>query len=84
MYMMIFYKELENNNLKFHDLADFSKQSPVLSKLREKIEKSWERIFDLDWEDEYAAHPKDKKSIQAVMWSINWDEVVGVREFVAR
>ena len=49
-----------------------------------EIVKSWDRIFDLDWEDEYIASPLPEKSLQGVFWELEWERVLEVREFKAR
>lgn len=53
---------------------------------RRKIEKSWERMFDLDWtdKDDFIADPRERKSIQATLWEIRLADVVDAREFTAR
>ena len=53
---------------------------------REKIEKSWERIFDLTWTDPHHAivtRTKDR-SIQGTMWELWLDDVVDSKDFKAR
>jgi len=45
---------------------------------------SWDRIFDLEWDDPYIADPKPTKMIQATLWEINRSDVVAVDRFVAR
>jgi len=53
---------------------------------RRDIEKSWERIFDVDWADRgrTIADPPRKKSIQATLWEILLTDVVNANEFTAR
>lgn len=50
----------------------------------ERICRSWLRIFDLDWSDEYIARPRAQKSIQAVFWELHMDQVRHVQHFIAR
>lgn len=52
--------------------------------LRREVRKSWELIFDLDFEDPYVASPKDEKSIQACLWEIRAEQIVSVDCFTAR
>jgi len=33
-------------------------------------ERSWQRVFDLDWEEEYVSHPRNEKCMQATLWEI--------------
>ncbi|WP_276391889.1 DUF3841 domain-containing protein [Eudoraea chungangensis] len=57
----------------------------LTSDYRNKISKSWERIFDLDFTgNDYYSVPRIDKSIQATFWSLNIDEVVEVKQFIAR
>lgn len=49
-----------------------------------EIVKSWDRVLDLDFNDPYHAHPREKKAIQATFWTLSLDEVVNVDEFIAR
>ena len=49
-----------------------------------EIQKNWERIFDLEWFDEYINEPKDKKAIQATFWELKLEGVKRVKEFMAR
>ncbi len=53
---------------------------------RQKIEKSWERIFDIGWSDRRhaIASPPRQKSIQATLWEIRPADVVSAKEFTAR
>lgn len=50
----------------------------------EIITKSWERIFDIEWEEKDIAAPRAKKSIQATFWELPLANVRRVDEFVAR
>jgi hypothetical protein len=50
-----------------------------------KIRKSWERIFDLDWEEEYhLCFSRHQKMIQAVFWELRIEQVKKVDLFKAR
>ena len=53
---------------------------------RKRIERSWERIFDLTWTDADSAivsAAKDR-SIQGTMWELVREDVVDATEFTAR
>jgi len=50
-------------------------------KFHQLIRDRWQLIFDIDWENEDAAHPRSKKSIQATLWEINLAMVRDVTEF---
>ncbi|HAS55200.1 MAG: hypothetical protein A2X56_05500 [Nitrospirae bacterium GWC2_57_13] len=49
-----------------------------------KIERSWERIFDLQWTEEALVHPRERKSIQACIWELRWEQVKRADQFIAR
>lgn len=46
------------------------------------IEQSWQRIFDIDWEDPWISFPRKKKSIQATLWEIRLDMVTDITHFI--
>lgn len=48
--------------------------------LRDKIIGTWDRIFDIYAENDYALYPNDYKSIQAVFWQIRKDNILDVKE----
>ncbi len=52
--------------------------------IRMKIKKSWEKIFDLDFDVDYYTKPFDQKCIQATFWELHLNEVVKVDRFTAR
>ncbi len=74
-----FENELEKKGLSFFE----TKPLPDLE-YHQKIQKSWERIFDIDWDDPHFTHPKDKKSIQATLWQLKIDQVKDYTPFIAR
>ncbi|HEY1013929.1 MAG TPA: DUF3841 domain-containing protein [Herpetosiphonaceae bacterium] len=49
-----------------------------------QIQRSWERIFDLDWDDLYFTFPRDQKPIQATLWEVRPEDVRSVTLFTAR
>jgi len=51
---------------------------------RVQIERSWERIFDLRWENRAFTAKREDKTIQGVVWEIRRDDVRDVVEFIAR
>lgn len=51
---------------------------------QQKIAKSWEKVFDMDYDVEYFAMPYKEKSIQATFWELSLDDVVKVDKFKAR
>ena len=56
------------------------------ARYRQKIERSWERIFDLTWTDpeQEIVSPMKDRSIQGTMWELLRDDVVDAKEFTAR
>jgi len=52
--------------------------------IQREIEISWQRIFDMDFENEYYTHPKKEKMIQACCWEINEVEISKIDPFKAR
>lgn len=75
-----FEKELANQAIDIYkeELANLPKP------IKQKITASWQRIFNLDWYEQDITDPINQKSIQATFWSLHRDEVVSVKEFVAR
>ena len=53
-------------------------------KYQKKIIQSWEKIFDMNFDDPYFANLFSEKSIQATFWQLNLSEVVSVRYFTSR
>lgn len=52
--------------------------------IAEEKRTSWERIFDLEYHDEYVCGPRDQKRIQGVMWSFSMKDVRKVQHFTVR
>ncbi len=52
--------------------------------IQTEIEQSWEKIFDMHYDEEYATVTFDKKSIQATFWELRREEIVKVDRFIAR
>lgn len=63
---------------------DRKKIDQLPKNIRQEIVKSWDKIFDIDFDDPYFAHPKKDKVIQATFWSLSIDEVRKVDTFTAR
>jgi hypothetical protein len=73
-----FERELEKQGLSFF------KTKPLAGPSHEKIARSWQRIFDLDWAAENISTPRADKSIQAVFWELRREHVQKVDAFTAR
>ena len=79
-----FERELAAKGLSFYRC---SHERPLArARYRREIERSWERIFDIEWFDrsQAIADPPEKKSIQATLWELHLEEVVEATEFIAR
>ena len=75
----------ESLGFSWHDLQDISITSDEMKKLRAIIESSWERVFDLESEDEgYIFGKNSAKSIQATFWELHLSQVVKAEFFTAR
>ncbi len=74
-----FEAELSEHNLSFFEM----KPLPVRA-YHQRIEDSWDRIFDLDWAEEEISDPFSKKSIQATFWKLHFDQIRDVQFFTAR
>ncbi len=74
-----FEAELERKGLSFFDTKPLPHRG-----YHEKIVRSWNRIFDLDWTEPDLASPKNQKSIQAAVWQITIDQVRGYKLFKSR
>ncbi len=68
-------EEEEGENARFSHLP---------STIKKQIVKTWDKIFDMDYSEEYATLPKECKSIQATFWTLSVDEIVKVEYFTAR
>ncbi len=55
-----------------------------LSPNNDGIQKSWKRIFDLDWSTPDYAAPKNQKSIQGTLWQLRMETVKRFDPFTAR
>lgn len=73
-----FDKLLETEKVNF---IDKEKYTPVL---KNKVEMSWHKIFDLNNATEYAANRKEQKSIQATFWKLSVKEIIKVDYFTTR
>lgn len=53
-------------------------------KIHQKIVRSWNKIFDLDWDETDISVPKYQKSIQATIWQLRMEQVRSCKHFKAR
>jgi len=57
---------------------------PPKAARRKEKEKSWKRVFDLEFSAPDIADERSKKSIQACVWEVTLDQVINVDTFTAR
>ena len=71
--------------LKQHGL-DFFRQKPLpVAKYHKRIVRSWLKIFDLDWNNDWFTNAdRDKKCIQATFWELRLGMVRKTKEFLVR
>ena len=75
----VFEVELAQRGLSFYETK------PLTDVLyHNRIQKSWERIFDIDWVEKDLTAPKSEKSIQATFWELPMDSVRRVDKFIAK
>lgn len=79
-----FYNELNSYGFKHHDLQLLDTRSDLLEQFKLRLYDSWEKVFDLErGADEEWSGKKTERAIQAVIWEINWEQVVSVKHFIA-
>ena len=77
-----FEKWHESLGVDFQDIHDWSKDSPELREVRQRVEESWLFMFDLDSpRDEDWHFPYIKRSIQATFWELRLEDVVSREGF---
>lgn len=54
------------------------------SNIQCEINDSWQRIFDLEYDNEFYTCHKDEKMIQACCWEIKQEEIVKIDRFTAK
>lgn len=74
-----FDREMSERGLSNHRERPLSDQ-----KAHNEIQHSWEKIFDLDWQEKDYSSPRELKNIQATLWSIEMDFVKDVTHFTAK
>lgn len=73
--------EFESELMAKYGSTDFEK---LPKKIKNQIEKSWLKIFDMNFDIEYYAKPYNEKQIQATFWQLNIEDVKKVDKFRAR
>lgn len=52
--------------------------------LRQEVLESWQRIFDLESDNDYYTYPPEEKRVQATFWELRLDTVQSARTYTAR
>ena len=73
-----FDKLLEESGVNFIDKEDYTPE------MRQLVEDSWTKIFDMNYSSKDLADPFEKKSIQATFWQLSVDDITKVDYFTAR
>lgn len=73
-----FEQKLEQLQLAHLKIEDMPKE------IQDEIINSWEKIFDINFEDPYYTNKKNEKMIQACCWDIKESEIVKIEKFTAR
>lgn len=79
-----FESDLKNDSFTWGDLQLGETDNDLKKTYREKVVDSWEKIFDLEREDDYVFCDIQHKSIQAVMWQVTMEQVLKVEHFKAK
>ncbi|WP_304342658.1 hypothetical protein [Chryseobacterium koreense] len=69
---------LESEGINFADKEYYSE------KIKQIVEQSWDKVFDMGYFSEYNSEPFESKPIQATFWTLSIDEVKKVDYFTAR
>ncbi|AOY76734.1 DUF3841 domain-containing protein [Clostridium formicaceticum] len=79
-----FYERLAQYGYVHESMFNLNEQSETMGFFRDELIRSWEKIFDLDVNDEYWSGKKEEQSIQATLWEVKWEQVISVKEFMAK
>jgi len=80
-----FEKKYVNLGFTWHDLANFKIQTQSMQAIRSEIEKSWDRIFDLELTDDNLIYgSNNKKSVQATLWELKLEQIIDAEVFIAK
>lgn len=73
-----FDRLLQSKNIKFIEKENYTEE------IKQQVIQSWDKIVDMNYRNEYAAQPFERKSIQATFWSLSLQEIISAKEFIAR
>jgi hypothetical protein len=72
-----FENEYTRLGFAYSDLSNFEIQNQEMKRVRTKIERSWDRVLDLQLEDDdYIYGINSEKSIQATFWQLKTEQIV--------
>ena len=54
------------------------------TEIKRKMEESWNKIFDMNYDMKYVALPFNQKAIQATFWTLKKEEIINVDHFTSR
>jgi hypothetical protein len=79
----------ENQEKEFDQKLAFNKikfieKEKYLPEIKKIVEKSWNKIFDMNYDFDYVAKPYEKKAIQATIWKLNIKEITNIDYFKAK
>lgn len=67
------------------EAIEFEEKTEKLIEIeKEKIEKSWEKIFEMDFDLDYYTLPFEEKKIQATFWELKLNDIIKVDKFIAK
>ncbi len=81
----LFYRDYIANSEK--EAVEFERKlcGKELTKMEEnQIEKSWEKIFDMNFDLDYYTLPFAEKKIQATFWELRLNDIIKVDKFIAK
>lgn len=88
MFYKYFIADSESEFLKFEQelIKEYGTESylKLPEHIQQKIEQSWEKIFDMKYDVAYFARPFKEKQIQATFWELNVNEIIKIDQFKAR
>ena len=80
-----FEREYERRGVTWDDWRNENVQTNEVKYIREKVVKSWDRVFEIDIEDDgYLWGQNSEKSIQATFWQLKIDQVIKAEFFTAK
>ncbi|TDQ23829.1 DUF3841 domain-containing protein [Tenacibaculum caenipelagi] len=66
------------------EILELDKGLDSVKRTRFEVEKSWEKIFDMDFNLEYYTSSFENKKIQATFWELKKEEILKVDRFISK